>query len=82
MLTFIDLELAHIAKVMAASMTGNLAGPILSGDYWRSRLHWLLDSQHLTNAQLRELDRLLLQLDDLETQVAHQAARSAAISVF
>jgi len=80
MVTLLDLEIAHLSRVMGASMTGDLAGPILPGAYWRRRLHQLLDAQHLTNAQLRSLDSLLLQLDKLEAQVEHGIAPRAAVS--
>jgi hypothetical protein len=49
MVTLLDLEIAHLARVMGASMIGDLAGPILPAACWRGRLHQLLDSQHLTN---------------------------------
>ncbi|CAE6721049.1 hypothetical protein [Paraburkholderia haematera] len=71
MVTLFDLEIAHLARVMGASMIGDLAGPILPATYWRERLHHLLDAQHLTNAQLRSLDSLLLQLDELEARAAN-----------
>lgn len=45
MVTLFDLEIAHLARVMGASMIGDLAGPILPGAYWRRRLHQLLDAQ-------------------------------------
>ncbi|CAD6552439.1 hypothetical protein LMG28727_05362 [Paraburkholderia kirstenboschensis] len=80
MVTLIDLEIAHLARVMSASMAGDLAGPILPAAYWRLRLHRLLDSQHLTNAQLRSLDLLLLRLDELEAQASNSAASQIAIS--
>ena len=80
MATLFDLEIAHLARVMGASMIGDLAGPILPGAYWRGRLHQLLDAQHLTNAQLRSLDSLLLQLDELEAQVSSGIVPRAALS--
>ena len=80
MVTLFDLEIAHLARVMGASMIGDLAGPILPGAYWRRRLHQLLDAQHLTNAQLRSLDSLLLQLDELEAQDSNSIAPRAAAS--
>jgi hypothetical protein len=80
MVTLLDLEIAHLARVMGASMIGDLAGTILPGAYWRGRLHQLLDAQHLTNAQLRSLDSLLLQLDELEAQVSNSIAPRAAVS--
>jgi len=74
MVTLIDLEIAHLGRVMSASMTGDLAGPILPAAYWRLRLHRLLDSQHLTNAQLRSLDLL-------EAQASNSTAAGIAISM-
>jgi hypothetical protein len=63
MLALIDQEIAHISRAMKLSMLSDLGGPILPGDYWRNRLHNLLDSYHLTKAQLCLVDSLLLQLD-------------------
>ena len=80
MVTLIDLEIAHLARVMSESMAGDLAGPILPAAYWRARLHRLLDSQHLTNAQLRSLDVLLLQLDELEAQASNSTTHPVAMS--
>jgi hypothetical protein len=80
MATLFDLEIAHLAQVMGASMIGDLAGPLLPGAHWRKRIYQLIDSQHLTNAQLRSLDSLLLQLDELEAQVSNNFAPRAAVS--
>ena len=63
---FFDEDIAHIARVMVPSLVGDLGGPILPAEYWRGRLHKLLDATHLTRAQLCALDNLLLQLDDFE----------------
>ncbi|MEM5437944.1 hypothetical protein [Paraburkholderia diazotrophica] len=62
----IDQEIAHISRVMWPALLGDLGGPILSSDYWRKRLHALLDAPAVTKAQLCALDSLLLQLDDYE----------------
>jgi hypothetical protein len=40
---FFDQDIAHIARVMVPSLIGDLGGPILSAEYWRGRLHELLD---------------------------------------
>ncbi|WP_414696613.1 hypothetical protein [Paraburkholderia sp.] len=61
--TLIDQDIAHIRRVMQPSLYGDLGGPILPATYWRKRLHALLDTGHLTNAQLCAVDSLLLQLD-------------------
>jgi hypothetical protein len=62
----IDQEIAHISRVMWPALLGDLGGPILSPDYWRKRLHALLDAPAVTKVQLCALDSLLLQLDDYE----------------
>ncbi|SEK11738.1 hypothetical protein [Paraburkholderia diazotrophica] len=62
----IDQEIAHISRVMWPALLGDLGGPILSSDYWRKRLHALLDAPAISKAQLCALDSLLLQLDDYE----------------
>jgi hypothetical protein len=45
---------------------GDLGGPILPSNYWRKRLHQLLDAHHVTKTQLCTIDDLLLQLDELD----------------
>jgi hypothetical protein len=62
--TLIDQDIAHIRRVMLPSLHGDLGGPILSPHYWRDRLNRLLDASHLSHAQLRNVDSLLLQLDE------------------
>ena len=64
--TLIDEEIAHIARVMRPSLVGGPLGPILPAQYWRWRLHGLLDAPHLTRVQLCALDCLLLQLGAFE----------------
>jgi hypothetical protein len=78
MLMFLDKDIAHIACVMPAALAEGRGGPMLSSDYWRRRLHKLLDGSHLTRAQLCALDRLLLQLDafDARQRRAHAANQS------
>jgi hypothetical protein len=65
---FFDQDIAHIARVMVPSLIGDLGRPILPAEYWRGRLHELLDATHLTRAQLCVLDSLLLQLEDFEAK--------------
>jgi hypothetical protein len=64
----IDRDITHIARVMRSSLQGDLAGPILSAEYWRKRLYALLDTGHLSHAQLCTVDSLLLQLDRFEAE--------------
>jgi hypothetical protein len=59
----IDLEIAHISRVMWPSLLGDMGGTILTSEYWRMRLHALLDAPSLTKVQLCALDSLLLRLD-------------------
>ncbi|WP_230417611.1 hypothetical protein [Paraburkholderia polaris] len=73
---FFDQDIAHIARVMVPSLVGDLGGPILPAEYWRGRLHKLLDATHLTRGQLCALDSLLLQLDDFEAKGRPAAAGS------
>jgi hypothetical protein len=71
--TFIDREIAHLARVMRPSLVGGPSGPILAVQYWRWRLHRLLDAPHLTRAQLCALDSLLLQLGRFEASCTNRA---------
>lgn len=64
----IDEDIAHIAHVMRPSLCGFHGGPILPAEYWRRRLHLLLDSCHLTKVQLCSIDSLLLQLDQFNAE--------------
>jgi hypothetical protein len=71
--TFIDREIAHLARVMRPSLVGGPCGPILPVQYWRWRVHRLLDAPHLTRAQLCALDSLLLQLGTFEASCTNRA---------
>ena len=66
MMTLMDMDIAHITRVMLPSLHGDLGGPILPSSYWRKRLYQLLESEHLSKAQLCALDSLLLQLDEFD----------------
>jgi hypothetical protein len=88
----IDEDIAHIGRVMPASMHGDFGGAILPAAYWRKRLNDLLARDHLSKPQLCAIDGLLLQLEHLDASAleplpffsnpannpAHQAATSAA----
>jgi hypothetical protein len=62
----IDQEIAHISRVMWPSLLADAGGPILSSEYWRMRLHALLDAPSLTRMQLCAIDSLLLRLDQYD----------------
>jgi hypothetical protein len=62
----IDREIAHLMRVMRPSLTGDMAGPILTSAYWRKRLHELLNASALTKAQLCAIDSLLVELDEFD----------------
>ncbi|CAB3807564.1 hypothetical protein LMG28688_06574 [Paraburkholderia caffeinitolerans] len=66
----IDREIAHIRRVIPTSLAGDMAGPIFPADYWRQRLHRLLDSGNVNKSQLGEIDSLLLALDLHELNLA------------
>ena len=76
---FFEQDIAHIARVMMPSLVGDLGGPILPAEYWRRRLHKLLDATHLTRAQLCALDGLLLRLDDVEARGRSTLAGSTCL---
>jgi hypothetical protein len=62
----IDEDIAHIGRVMPASMHGDFGGAILPAAYWRKRLFALLGRDHLSKPQLCAIDGLLLQLEQLD----------------
>ncbi|MFL9898843.1 hypothetical protein PQR75_05490 [Paraburkholderia fungorum] len=76
--TLIDRDIAHIGRVMRPSLHGDLGGPILPPTYWRKRLYQLLDSGHLSHAQLCTVDSLLLQIDQFEAEPVWGAALAPA----
>jgi hypothetical protein len=86
MSTLIDEDIAHIGRVMPASMHGDFGGAILPATYWRKRLNELLARDHLTKPQLCAIDGLLVQLDHLDASeleplpLAGNAANAAASS--
>ncbi len=67
-MTFVELEIAHIARVMPPSLTGDFETPVMGVSYWRKRLHTLLKQNHLTHVQLATVDMLLRQLDGFEAR--------------
>ncbi|MGF6756908.1 hypothetical protein [Paraburkholderia sp. GAS42] len=79
MVTLIDHDIAHIARIMRPSLYSDAGGPILPTSYWRRRLHHLLDAWHVTKAQLRAIDSLLLELDHFDRNHARAATREATV---
>lgn len=69
-MTFIDLEIAHIARAMALALKSSANGraPVLPSAYWRERLHDLMDIHHLAHNQLCAIDTLLEQLDRFDAK--------------
>jgi hypothetical protein len=74
-MTFVELEIAHIARVMPLSCTGDFETPLMGISYWRQRLHTLLKQNHLTHVQLATVDKLLRQLDGFEARGRKQPQR-------
>ncbi|WP_321952654.1 hypothetical protein [Paraburkholderia bannensis] len=66
-MTFVEQEIAHIARVMPQSLAGDFEEPVMGPEYWRRRLHTLLKQNHLTHVQLSTVDTLLRQLDGFQT---------------
>jgi hypothetical protein len=67
-ITLLDQDIAHIARMMWLSLCEDRGGPVLRAGYWRRRIHLLLNSTHLTKIQLRAIDDLLLQLDRFDVK--------------
>jgi len=82
-MTFVEQEIAHIARVMPLSLAGDFEEPVMGVDYWRKRLHVLLKQNHLTHVQLATVDTLLRQLDGFEAlgRWLPQPKRVARLSV-
>ncbi|HTH58614.1 MAG TPA: hypothetical protein VL689_00480 [Paraburkholderia sp.] len=78
--SLVEQEIAHIRRVMPLSLTGDLGGPILPARYWRRRLVDLLGTGNVSQAQLAQIEGLLVQLDEFERQMAdnHAATNAAA----
>ncbi|WP_144158972.1 hypothetical protein [Paraburkholderia sp. BCC1885] len=79
--TFIDEGIAHIARVMRPALHGELGGSYLPSAYWRQRLYQILDTTHLSNAQLRKVDGLLLELDEFDLCTKLPAARQPQLQL-
>ena len=75
--SLVDQEIAHIQRVMPQSLSGDLAGPILSAPYWRRRLAQLLDVSDTCKRQLRDIDSMLAQLDEFERRKEQETERGA-----
>jgi hypothetical protein len=67
-MTFVEQEIAHIARVMPPSLAGDFEMPVMGVAYWRKRLYTLLRQNHLTHVQLGTVDTLLRQLDGFEAR--------------
>jgi hypothetical protein len=67
-MTFVEQEIAHIARVMPPSLAGDFEMPVMGVRYWRNRLYTLLKQNHLTHVQLATVDTLLRQLDGFEAR--------------
>jgi hypothetical protein len=65
MQTLIDLDIAHINRVMRPSLCEDRGSPIIPAEYWRRRLYRLLGTGDLTKTQFCAVDDLLRQLDHL-----------------
>ena len=80
-MTFIDQEIAHIARVMMPSLQTASGIPILPPDYWHKRLLNLLDNARLSRAQFYAVDRLMTQIERVQAGAAPARARTAGRNV-
>jgi hypothetical protein len=78
---FTDDCIAHIARVMKPALYGEVVGLYLTSDYWRHRLYQILDSTHLTHAQLRAVDALLLELDEFDRRARTPQVMDAYVAM-
>jgi hypothetical protein len=65
-LTLIDADIAHLQAVLSRWLAEPRGHDILTTDYWRRRLHAMINASHLTRAQLAAVDALLLRIDAAE----------------
>jgi hypothetical protein len=76
-MSFIDQEIAHIARVMMPSLQTASGIPVLSPDYWHKRLLNLLDNACLSRSQFYTVDRLMVQIERVQAGAAHARVRAA-----
>jgi hypothetical protein len=76
-MSFIDQEIAHIARVMMPSLQTASGIPILSSEYWHKRLLNLLDNACLSRSQFYTVDRLMVQIERVQAGAAHARVRPA-----
>ncbi len=79
MVSLLDQEIAHIQRVMRASLALDATRALLPPSYWRHRLQRLLAGKRITQQQFCAIDGLLVQLDavDHTTPPAHEVHAKA-----
>jgi len=77
----VALRLTGAASRPPDYANGDLGGSYLPSAYWRQRLHQILDTTHLTNAQLRAVDSLLLELDEFDRSTKVPAAKETCVAM-
>jgi hypothetical protein len=73
----IDQEIAHVARVMTASLHKASTNLILTPEYWHKRLSDLLDTAQLSQSQFRTVDTLMSQIERMLADAAPARARAA-----
>lgn len=66
--TLLDTDIEHIRAAVLQSCNENYANPLLTPPYWRRRLVEIMRSNHLSKAQLNQVDALLAILDRLGSE--------------
>ncbi|WP_017774299.1 hypothetical protein [Paraburkholderia kururiensis] len=80
MVSLLDQEIAHIQRVMRASLALDATRALLPPSYWRHRLQRLVAGKRITQQQFSAIDGLLVQLDafDDTTPPAHEVHAKAS----
>ena len=68
MSTLLDMDIEHVRAAVLQSCNENYANPLLTPPYWRRRLAEIMRLNHLSKAQLSQVDALLAILDRFDSE--------------
>ena len=66
--TLLDTDIEHVRAAVLQSCNENYANPLLTPPYWRRRLAEIMRLNHLSKAQLSQVDALLAILDRFDSE--------------
>ena len=66
--TLLDMDIEHVRAAVLQSCNENYANPLLTPPYWRRRLAEMMRLNHLSKAQLNQVDALLAILDRFDSE--------------